>query len=404
MFTHHLLGGLGGGADEDADGFVTIRELFDFTYRNVSKDTRGDQHPELKGRFDNAMPLAVLAGATTGKRVATRSSGRGRGADEADPTTPLVAKETSKNAGALDKACEKESDACARLGGMYLTGDGVHFQPQVGLRMLAQSCKDGSARACCTLTAHYYDPADSRPQLEAAACDDACDGGFGPACRAIEAMRRAGGPRASDAKAAARTKLARDLDEHACRGGDAEACHGLAEMLLASGDADDAVRARKLVVRACDAGLARSCELAARASGLGSADARALLEKGCEAHLGRACATLATAHYESGSAADSRKAYEYHQRACDMGVTASCRSCAQLAESQGRAAFAMPCLQRGCNAGDGASCMSLGAMYETGQGTPQNTQLAIGMYTRACAQGHRAACSKRDALQGTGRR
>ena len=403
VFTHHLLGGLAGGADEDADGFITIRELFDFTYRNVSKDTSGDQHPELKGRFDNAMPLAALPGARGGARVAARRSG-GRGGSDADPNTPLKATETGKNAAALDKSCEKgEQDACARLGSMFLIGDGVTLDPRNGARMLGQACEKGSARGCCTLLAHYYDPDDTRPETQAPACNDACDGGFGPACRAIERMRRAGGPRASDPKAAARSKLARDLDESACHAGDAEACHGLAEMLLADGDAGDAVRAKKLLVRACGAGLARACEAAARASGFGSADGRELLEKGCEAGFGRACASLATVFYEDGARSPNpRQAFAYHNRACDMGVTGSCRSCAEKAQADGRSAFAIPCLQRGCNGGDGPSCMTLGTMYETGEGTPANAQLAIGMYSRACALRHRPACSKRDALQSGG--
>lgn len=58
-FSHYLLKGLVGGADGNADGYVTIRELYDFTYSNVSKDTGGNQHPELKGQFDNAMPLST---------------------------------------------------------------------------------------------------------------------------------------------------------------------------------------------------------------------------------------------------------------------------------------------------------------------------------------------------------
>ncbi|HKE20573.1 MAG TPA: caspase family protein [Kofleriaceae bacterium] len=400
VFTHHLLAGLAGGADDDGNGFISIRELFDFTYRNVSKDTSGDQHPELKGRFDNAMPLAVLAGAHGATRVAAHHAGRGASDVDPDPTMALKAVETSKNSGALDKACDrKDKDACARLGAMFMTGDGVVLDQQNGGRMLSQSCEAGSARACCAIAVQLYDPSEAspRPLPEAATCDAACDGGFGPACRAIEQMRRIGGPRDKDPKAAARSKMAYDLDQKQCRAGDAEACHGLAEMLLGEGEG---ARARKLLVRACDAGLARSCEAAARASGSGSEAARKFLEKGCEASHGRSCATIATAYFESGNAPDPRQAYAYHQRACELGITTSCRSCADLAQSEGRGAFAMPCLQRGCNGGDGGSCMMMGQMYESGDGTPQNTTLAMGMYTRACAIGYRPACARADALRG----
>jgi hypothetical protein len=58
VFTHYLLMGMSGHADGDRDGLVSIRELYDFVYTKVSEDTGGVQHPELKGRFDNAMPLS----------------------------------------------------------------------------------------------------------------------------------------------------------------------------------------------------------------------------------------------------------------------------------------------------------------------------------------------------------
>jgi hypothetical protein len=61
VFTHYVLTGLRGSADTNRDGLVSIRELFEFVYRGVSDDTKGDQHPELKGDFDNRMPLATVA-------------------------------------------------------------------------------------------------------------------------------------------------------------------------------------------------------------------------------------------------------------------------------------------------------------------------------------------------------
>ncbi len=137
VFTHHLLAGLSGDADADTDGFVTIRELFDFTYRHVSKDTGGDQHPELKGRFDNAMPLAALPGAR--RRVAGGGAVAG-GRGVSDPTTPLRASETATAAADLEAACRKETrsgksadpDACALIGGMMVRGEGVQTDPRRG--------------------------------------------------------------------------------------------------------------------------------------------------------------------------------------------------------------------------------------------------------------------------------
>jgi uncharacterized caspase-like protein len=58
VFTHYLLKGLNGEAKQQ-DGVITIRSLFDFVYNNVSESTEGRQHPELKGVFDNNLPLAL---------------------------------------------------------------------------------------------------------------------------------------------------------------------------------------------------------------------------------------------------------------------------------------------------------------------------------------------------------
>jgi uncharacterized caspase-like protein len=57
VFTYHLIEGLKLG-DTDGDGLVSIRELYDYVYEHVSGDTKGGQHPELKGNFDNALPLS----------------------------------------------------------------------------------------------------------------------------------------------------------------------------------------------------------------------------------------------------------------------------------------------------------------------------------------------------------
>jgi len=60
VFTYYLLRGLKGEADFDADGIVTIREVYDYLYRKVAEDTAGGQHPELKGNFDNNLPLGIV--------------------------------------------------------------------------------------------------------------------------------------------------------------------------------------------------------------------------------------------------------------------------------------------------------------------------------------------------------
>ena len=52
LFTHYLMEGLKGIADKDQDGLVTIHELYDYVYENVSQHARqlgGSMHPIQKG-------------------------------------------------------------------------------------------------------------------------------------------------------------------------------------------------------------------------------------------------------------------------------------------------------------------------------------------------------------------
>jgi WD40 repeat protein len=60
VFTHFLVQGLQGEADQNKDGIINIRELYEYTYRNTTSETNGNQHPELKGTFDNRLPLSVI--------------------------------------------------------------------------------------------------------------------------------------------------------------------------------------------------------------------------------------------------------------------------------------------------------------------------------------------------------
>jgi uncharacterized caspase-like protein len=59
LFTYYLLQGLSGKADANGDNIVTVSELYDYVNEQVVKTSRGSQHPELKGNFDNNLPLAI---------------------------------------------------------------------------------------------------------------------------------------------------------------------------------------------------------------------------------------------------------------------------------------------------------------------------------------------------------
>ena len=62
MFTHFLLEGLRGAADEDGDGVVTFQEVAAFVAGKVSAETAGAQTPGWSGLGD--VPMATLSSAS----------------------------------------------------------------------------------------------------------------------------------------------------------------------------------------------------------------------------------------------------------------------------------------------------------------------------------------------------
>jgi uncharacterized caspase-like protein len=59
-FARYLIEGLGGKADEDQDGVITLRELFDYTYTNVKTISHNRQHPVMLGTLRDNLRLARL--------------------------------------------------------------------------------------------------------------------------------------------------------------------------------------------------------------------------------------------------------------------------------------------------------------------------------------------------------
>ena len=60
IFSHYMIRGMKGEADENGDKIVTITELFDFTHKKVRTYTGNAQSPTLTGEFDPRMPVAVI--------------------------------------------------------------------------------------------------------------------------------------------------------------------------------------------------------------------------------------------------------------------------------------------------------------------------------------------------------
>ena len=60
IFSHYLIRGLRGEADDNQDKLVSIDELFSFVHREVRRYTGNIQTPTLTGTYDGLMPVSVI--------------------------------------------------------------------------------------------------------------------------------------------------------------------------------------------------------------------------------------------------------------------------------------------------------------------------------------------------------
>jgi len=60
VFTHYLIEGLKGPADENADGFVTMKEAYNFLYDRVRSTTRHSQNPWASAYVSADIPLGIV--------------------------------------------------------------------------------------------------------------------------------------------------------------------------------------------------------------------------------------------------------------------------------------------------------------------------------------------------------
>ena len=60
VFTYYLLEGLGGKADFDGDGVITLDEIYRYVSVKVPQATGQDQHPVKKGEMTGEIILGVV--------------------------------------------------------------------------------------------------------------------------------------------------------------------------------------------------------------------------------------------------------------------------------------------------------------------------------------------------------
>ena len=60
VFSHFLIRGLEGEADQNYDKVIDVSELYEFIFANVKSYTADRQTPVIKGRFDKRMTVSVV--------------------------------------------------------------------------------------------------------------------------------------------------------------------------------------------------------------------------------------------------------------------------------------------------------------------------------------------------------
>jgi tetratricopeptide (TPR) repeat protein len=59
VFTHFLLEGLKGKADYNGDGFITMKEAYDYLYPKVQRESENGQTPFASAYLDNSIPMGI---------------------------------------------------------------------------------------------------------------------------------------------------------------------------------------------------------------------------------------------------------------------------------------------------------------------------------------------------------
>lgn len=60
IFTYSLIEGLKGNADYDGNKIVTLNEINEYVFRNVTEATQRKQQPSFQGTFDDTFPMSVV--------------------------------------------------------------------------------------------------------------------------------------------------------------------------------------------------------------------------------------------------------------------------------------------------------------------------------------------------------
>jgi TPR repeat protein len=191
-----------------------------------------------------------------------------------------------------------------------------------------------------------------------------------------------------------------ELYQRACQAKEPRACTNLGiAFQLAHGVARDLDRARDLYTQACGAGFGQACTDVAMLYEDGSGVAQdlglagAFYKRGCDAGDDTGCvdAGIMIQNHDH----DMVRANSIYQSLCDRGAAVGCTYLGlNVARGFGVPRSAVQAVQlyaRGCNAGDGRGCHTLGRIYEN---VAHDARTAASLYQRACDRNFAAGCVK----------
>lgn len=290
-----------------------------------------------------------------------------------------------------NQACERRfTPGCVALADLYTRGVAGRLDLHRAAELYRFACGRGDPIGCRRLgraeRAGRGLPRDAA--AAAAAYQRGCERGDGPSCHALaDLTRRGDGVAADPERARTLRERARGLLRRACDGDDPDACVDLASLVRQDGGADADRRAAELELHSCQAGSVPGCVAVAARDGAPPADWLANLDRGCADGAGAACHALGR---HASSAGDRRAAADWFQRGCAAGDPASCLAggLATLAE---RPEQALAALQRACDLGLAVGCYQHGHSL-LARGYLVDVDLAATQLERACAAEVAPAC------------
>jgi tetratricopeptide (TPR) repeat protein len=104
VFTHYLIEGLNGAADQDKDQIVTLLEMMEWTRSNVMRETQNAQIPSISPTpYDQYLPVSIVL---TGDAVSAPPAGPSAGQSAPTPSVSRAGAASPAASGALARAQE----------------------------------------------------------------------------------------------------------------------------------------------------------------------------------------------------------------------------------------------------------------------------------------------------------